>query len=230
MAARMGRDVDASASLVMKSVSDTVWKMIVKFISFPGKAFASACEAASKVVLAPFEIVTSIMLAAAKYGMVVLSSVQQFISTVLNSPRIAMDAAVALLVSIQSALSSLATKTASFILSVPNKSASFIASMPGVIFREFKTFAIAVSLEISALGKMFGKSALLFMSKQTCDLMNAIDSRLKSITIPLFTTFDIMAKNVVANSKWSIIQARDFSQSLLSSLVHLFTRSRNDNT
>jgi hypothetical protein len=230
MAAHMGRDIDASASLVMKSVSDTVWQMLAKFISFPGQAFASACEAASKVVLAPFEIVTSIAIAAGRYGMAVWSSVQHVISTILNSPRIAIDATVVFFGSIQSALSTLVGKSVSFIVSLPGKSVSFITSIPGVIFSEFKTFVVAVSLEISAIGRVFGKSVLEFVSNQSHHVMRAIVERSKSITIPIFTTFEIMGKNFVAKSRWITVQAHDYTQHLVSSLMHWFSRRRTDQT
>jgi hypothetical protein len=228
MAARMGRDIDASASLVIKSVSDTVWQMVAKMVSFPGKAFASACEAASKIVLAPFEIVTSIAVAAGRYGMALLASVQQVISTVLNSPRIAIDATVAFLGSIQNLLSIMAAKSVSFIVSLPGKSASFIASLPAVIFSEFKTFVIGVSLELSALGRVFGNSMLGFISKQTRHLTSKIDERSKTVTIPLLTTYEIIMNNFVAKSRWTTIRVRDYTQYTVSSLIHWFSRRRTD--
>lgn len=230
MAAHMGRDIDASASLVMKSVSDTVWQMLAKFISFPGKAFASACEAASKVVLAPFEIVTSIAVAAGRYGMAVLSSVQHVISTILNSPRIAIDATLAFWVSIQSALSTLAGKSVSFILSLPGKSVSFITSIPGIIFSELKTFVVAVGLEISAIGRVFGNSILEFISYQSRHVMSAVEAKSKSITLPFFTTFEIMCKNCVAKSRWITVHAHDYTQNLVSSLMDWFSRRRTGQT
>lgn len=221
MAARMGRDIDASASVVMKTMRDTVIAFLVKFISFPSSVFASTCEALSKVVLAPFELMTNIAMAVGRFGMNIFTHLQQGVSTILSSPRLLMDAFVSLLTSLRNSIST-----------ITSKSITFIASLPVNIALGIKVFMITVGQEIGKIIRLGGETLLDIISIRTYNLGNDASKWCKGISVRFINSFDSITKNISRRYKSTVLHSREnlayFLKYCVDGLKDFFVRRQND--
>jgi len=207
-AARQGKEIDAAASVVAKSIGDALLNALARMASMPVRAVAAIGSAVANALLAPFGLVRELVIKIGQAGGVTVNGLRALFANIISSPGMFVNALTSSLLSVRG--------SASHVLGA---SVSFISSLPRVILTQMRIGLSALGGNIVGVTASTGRMIYSSAAMHTKAILGILGESLAAGAVRFSTSFDIILKNVAVQGKWQLSRLNDTTEQMIAEII-----------